>query len=51
MVGEGVSYNVLAEILILALFHCHPTITSALFIAIKLMEPLDNPFGVGNMYT
>ena len=51
MVKDGISNNVLAEILIRSLFHCLPTLPSALFIAIKLMEPLDNPFGVaGDMY-
>ena len=51
MVKDGISNNVLAEILIRPLFHCLPTLPSALFIAIKLMEPLDNPFGVaGDMY-
>ena len=51
MAKDGISNNVLAEILIRSLFHCLPTLPSALFIAIKLMEPLDNPFGVaGDMY-
>ena len=49
--GQGRSVAMFWKRSCCALFHCHPTPASALFIfAIKLMELLDNPFGVGDMY-